>query len=175
MQEILTNWQSNFDIEDGPVYSTGYIYGYADGSARVYFALHHLIVDSVSWRILAEDLRDIYNGKDLGAKGSSYRQWVEAVIDYPNTNPVGRNNIKGTGGSEQDYWEDIGNEYYNYSNELDSKLDNLIISEDTTNHASIILSKEQTDQLLKESNRIYNTQVNDLLLTALAYTVNEVS
>ncbi len=77
LQEILTSWQSNFNLERGPIYSIGYIYGYADQSARIYFALHHLIVDTVSWRVLSEDLRNLYYQKELGAKGSSYRQWVK--------------------------------------------------------------------------------------------------
>ena len=96
IQNILTEWQSNFNIEEGPTYSVGYIYGYEDGSARVYFALHHLIVDAVSWRIIAEDLRNLYDGRDLGRKGSSYRQWINAVRDYEQ---VHRN--------EKEYWENI--------------------------------------------------------------------
>ena len=74
LHKIFTNWQNGFDLEHGPTYSIGYVYGYKDGSARIYFALHHLIIDTVSWRILVEDLKDIYNGKDLAPKNSSYRQ-----------------------------------------------------------------------------------------------------
>ena len=55
LSNIFTQWQNKFDIEKGPIYSIGYIYGYSDGSARLYFALHHLIVDGVSWRILVRD------------------------------------------------------------------------------------------------------------------------
>ena len=51
-------------LVDGPIYSRGYIYGYADNSSRIYFALHQLIVDTVSWRILVEHLRELYNGKE---------------------------------------------------------------------------------------------------------------
>ncbi len=76
VQRILTDWQSGFDLEQGPLFQAGYLYGYEDGSARIYFALHHMIVDGVSWRILAEDIRILYEGKKLPVKGSSYRQWV---------------------------------------------------------------------------------------------------
>ena len=41
---MLTEWQSGFDISKGPMFQVGYLYGYEDGSARIYFALHRLIV-----------------------------------------------------------------------------------------------------------------------------------
>ena len=34
LQEILTKWQSGFDIEHGATYSIGYLYGYADDSSN---------------------------------------------------------------------------------------------------------------------------------------------
>jgi N-(5-amino-5-carboxypentanoyl)-L-cysteinyl-D-valine synthase len=33
-----------------------------------------IVVDTVSWRIIARDLRTLYEGKALEAKASSYRQ-----------------------------------------------------------------------------------------------------
>ena len=56
--------------------------------SRIFFALHHLIVDAVSWRILSEDLENLYykisNHKELslGDKGTSYRQWSNIVKNY---------------------------------------------------------------------------------------------
>ena len=100
LQEVLTQWQSDFDIDQGPLYTIGYIYGYQDGSSRIYFALHHLIVDTVSWRILTEDLKNLYNGRDVGLKGSSYRQWVATVGSYANEYKV-----------EKDYWKELIDDY----------------------------------------------------------------
>lgn len=158
LQSILTNWQSSFDLAHGPVYSIGYIYGYSDGSAQIYFALHHLIVDAVSWRILVEDLRDIYNGKDLSTKGSSYRQWAEVVKNYADTYS-----------KEQEYWSNVVVDYHAKS------LTKLVVSEETQNLRSFQLAPEQTQQLLKESNRAYHTQVNDILLTALGFALSEIT
>ena len=42
----------------------------------LFLAFHHLVIDAVSWRILAEDLARVSRGEPLPAKGSSYRQWV---------------------------------------------------------------------------------------------------
>ena len=78
----LTDCQQSFSIETGPLLSVTYIYGYKDHSARIHLAFHHLIVDSVSLRILVEDLRDLYNRKSIGLKGTSYRQWVNCIHEY---------------------------------------------------------------------------------------------
>ena len=86
LQDVLTQWQANFNIETGPLWQVGYIHGYQDGSTRLYFALHHLIVDAVSWRILIDDAKTLYEGGSLEKKASSYRQWVETVKTYATEN-----------------------------------------------------------------------------------------
>ena len=58
------------------------------------------MVDTISWRILTDDLRDIYNQKDIGPKGSSYRHWVDTVGEYANTHE-----------SENTYWTNILADY----------------------------------------------------------------
>jgi amino acid adenylation domain-containing protein/non-ribosomal peptide synthase protein (TIGR01720 family) len=158
LYQIFTDWQSGFDIERGPIYSVGYIYGYSDKSSRIYFALHHLIVDTVSWRVLTEDLRDLYYGKDLGKKNSSYRQWVNTVQEYARTKI-----------SEKDYWLNILSDYSS------SYLNKLLVDEYTKNHVELQLNKKYTQLLLRESNKAYNTQINDILLTALGYALSELT
>ena len=161
LQDILTNWQSSFSLEHGPLCNIGYIYGYADGSARIVFALHHLIIDAVSWRILTEDLSNIYQGMALSLKGSSYRQWVVAVQEY------GKNRANT---NEQDYWHNILSDYDHHN-----KLTTLVGNEETLNYIGFKLNQEQTRLLLQETNRAYNTNINDLLLTALAYALAEIT
>ena len=158
LSELLTEWQSGFDLEGGPLYSIGYIQGYVDGSARIHFAVHHLLIDTVSWRILVEDLRNIYNQKELGNKGSSYRQWAEAVKRYGESHE-----------SERMYWDTV---LQGHQNETVNKL---IFDSDKSNYTKLTLSEERTRQLLQESHRAYHTQVNDILLTALGYALSELT
>ena len=158
LQSILTKWQSNFNLEYGPLYSVGYIYGYKDGTARIFFALHHLIADTISWRILVEDLQILYNGGKLDAKGSSYRQWVNAVNQWAN-------NI----GYEKKYWNGV---LIDHDCNI---LNKLIISIDDRSYSKVQLSREKTTQLLKESSKAYNTEINDILLAALAGILYEIT
>ncbi|WGV29730.1 non-ribosomal peptide synthetase [Lactococcus sp. NH2-7C] len=46
---------------------------------------HHLVIDTVSWQIIATDLKDLYGGKKLLPKGTSYRQWVDVLENRRNT------------------------------------------------------------------------------------------
>ncbi|RXJ69819.1 hypothetical protein CS022_23665 [Veronia nyctiphanis] len=72
---LLTDWQSHFDLASGPLWQAGFLTGFEDGEARLFFAAHHLVIDAVSWRILADDLRLLLTDQSLLDKGSSYRQW----------------------------------------------------------------------------------------------------
>ncbi|WP_414447724.1 amino acid adenylation domain-containing protein [Burkholderia sp. 22PA0099] len=56
--------QSTLDIEHGPLLRA-LVLGVSDGSWRIAIAIHHLAVDTVSWRILLGDLHRAY--RQLGA------------------------------------------------------------------------------------------------------------
>jgi len=147
----LTVWQSDFDIENGPLFQVGYLSGYADGSARLYFALHHLIVDAVSWRILIEDFKSIYNDEDLSVKTTSYRQYSNLVTEYADNH------------SEQlSYWNNVLESIPSYP-EISSK----------PTRGEVHLSKAQTESLLQQSSKAYHTEINDLLLAALALALQD--
>ncbi|MCX7124414.1 MAG: amino acid adenylation domain-containing protein, partial [Gammaproteobacteria bacterium] len=148
--ELFTQWQSTFDIENGPLWKIAYITGYSDGSARLYFAFHHLIIDTVSWRILIDDIKRLYAGDKLTDKGSSYRQWVNVIHQYTQKYP-----------EEYRFWE----------NQL---LENVSTTlSETAYYASFTLQAELTQQLIGPANKAYHTEINDLLLTALAQSLSD--
>ncbi|WKL50110.1 amino acid adenylation domain-containing protein [Flavobacterium pectinovorum] len=155
IHEYLTDWQRGFDLEHGPLFSVGYLYGYKDESARLYFALHHMLVDGVSWRILADDMRTLYSGKSLPQKGSSYRQWVDSVRNYSKDHP-----------SELSYWEEQLAGMPKYESP----------DQDQQSYALFLeLDKPLTQSLLHTASKAYHTEINDLLLTALAYALKGIN
>ncbi|MCP9268403.1 amino acid adenylation domain-containing protein, partial [Xenorhabdus sp. XENO-1] len=144
LHQQLTQWQGGFDYAAGSLWQAGHLTGYADGSARLFFAFHHLIIDAVSWRIIAEDMRLLLQGATLPPKTSSYRQWVAAVHHYAARHQ-----------QEVPYWQRVmaGKE-----------------AEPAAGEASqhrLALSAKLTDTLLREANSGYHTEINDLLLSAL--------
>ena len=96
VQSKLTEHQADLNIEKGPLWKVIHLTGYSDGSARLCFILHHLIIDAVSWRILSNDMQQLLTGHSLPAKTSSYRQWVKTVALYANQHSA-----------QVDYWKGI--------------------------------------------------------------------
>lgn len=122
-------------------------------------SLHHLIVDAVSWQILLDDLSTLLSGTtQLPEKTTSFQTWAETLTSQTATRE-----------SELDFW-------IAQSKQLAIALprdfsDTLLPTEDTSQSVTVTLSAEDTEALLKTVPAVYNTQINDALLTALAQTL----
>lgn len=159
LDAILTDWQSHFDLHNGPLFQFAYLYGYQDSSARLFCSFHHLIVDSVSLRILIQDFKDLYDGHALERKGTSYRQWVNEVQRYPELNP-----------KENLFWQ----------RQVDTIPDYIaLFGLEHEEHApcfnEVTLNEDLTNSLLRTANSAYHTEINELLLTALVYALKDIS
>ncbi|NYV78825.1 hypothetical protein HW445_31515, partial [Streptomyces sp. UH6] len=130
----------------------------ADGGRPVLLlAAHHLVVDSVSWRVILEDLDTAYRALragdpvDLGPKTTSFRAWATRLAAHT---------AAGGFDAELPYW--LGVE----ETELPTDLDGA----DTAAHeesVTAVLDDEDTRRLLQEVPEAYRTHVNDVLLCAL--------
>ena len=156
LQDTLTQWQSDFCLEQGPLWQLGYLYGYPDGSARLFMALHHLIVDAVSWRILAADCKRLVQGLPLGPKTSSTRQWVRAVQNYASAHQA-----------QVSDWEAV-------LHQLSCAPKKWELGERATQRSTcqVTLSQEQTRLLLTVAGQAYYADINTLLLTALSHAMS---
>lgn len=154
--DTLQAWQSVLNLENGPMFAMAYLHGYDDRSARVWFAIHHLIVDTVSWRFLIRDLEALYNGESLGQKHSSYRLWTQALQDYPFTEEVST------------YWDSL-------RDESAGRNENMPAPGASTIHSSFTLPAQETKSILRNCNRAYDTRINELLLTALGSALESVT
>jgi len=158
--------QASLNLHRGPLLAVG-LFQLSGGRRKLLLVLHHLVVDGVSWRILLEDfnaaLETVLKGEEvaLGYKTTSYKQWVESLkegIDYGHFN------------NEIDYWESITDkEKPNLP--LDFPGGSLKVS-DTTSF-SVSLPEGLTQSLLRDVHHSYRTEINDLLLTALARCISD--
>jgi amino acid adenylation domain-containing protein/non-ribosomal peptide synthase protein (TIGR01720 family) len=153
VQKILTDWQSCFDLEQGMLFQIGYLYGYEDGTARIFFSMHHMILDGISWRILTEDVKSLYEGNALPPKSSSYRQWTSKVNSYYKQYL-----------SESVYWEEQLKDIPRYQ-----------VKNEEPCVEKFELNPIYTKSLLQECSIAYHTEVNDLLLTALGYALKDIN
>jgi len=158
---ICARYQSKLDISKGPVgYMVHVITSETEAKNRLFIVLHHLVVDGVSWRIILEDLSAQLSGAPEVAqpKTWSYKQWYEKLSGY-----AASDRVQGHLG----YWRKTVSKATAY------RTDHAIKHEQhTTASHTVSLGKEETRQLLQESSGAYHTEINDLLLSALAGTLS---
>lgn len=133
---------------------------------RLLITIHHLVVDGVSWRILLDDLGQIYHDllagdqMHLPPKTTSYKEWAEALSSYANSSTLQ---------DEIPYWEAILQGAAHLP--VDIRDGEPTIS---TVHTLIgELNESETQALLVDAHGAFHTQINDILLTALATAVTE--
>ena len=159
LRELAFEAQSAFDLNSGPLIRFDYFKTNENDLLQI--TVHHLVVDTVSWRILSEDIlqayRQLAEGKEitLPPKTTSFKYWAEKLQDYAQNKAVGR---------ELEFWQEQVN-----GNPVVLPADNPEgeNTEKSADSVKISLSKEETQQLLREAPAAYNTQINELLLSAL--------
>ncbi|CAI8969681.1 non-ribosomal peptide synthase/polyketide synthase [Pseudomonas chlororaphis] len=150
--------QRSLNLQQGPLLRAALV-DLADGGQRLLLVIHHLVVDGVSWRIVLEDLQRAYgqlaagNAVALPAKTSAYQAWAEQLQSHARQLEA-----------QLPYWQaqqqaGLDLPCDNPQGRLHNRLERKIESR---------LDSELTRQLLQSAPAAYRTQVNDLLLTALA-------
>ena len=138
-----------------------------DRAARLLLVVHHLAVDGVSWRPLLEDLEASYlrlkagENVRLPAKTTSFKTWAERLTEI----------AKGeTLRSELPYWNAVTDP--KRAGESSSPLVSPELRIDDTEGSArtwkVRLASAETQALLQRVPAVYNTHINDVLLTALA-------
>ncbi|AZC38807.1 non-ribosomal peptide synthetase [Pseudomonas chlororaphis] len=155
LQQFSERAQRSLNLQDGPLLR-GVLFTLADQSQRLLLIFHHLVVDGVSWRILLEDLQALLGNRPLPAKSSSTQAWAGQLQAYARSAALQQ---------ELAYWQA-------QLQGVDSSLPWDHASDGLQNqHACSVdtrLSKSDTQRLLQDAPAAYRTQINDLLLTALA-------
>ncbi|UOA09649.1 non-ribosomal peptide synthetase [Methylobacter sp. S3L5C] len=134
---------------------------------RVLIAIHHLIVDGVSWRILLEDLasvcRQLMSGRTpaLSAKTSSFKYWSEQLV-----NQTGASDLA----FDTSYWLSLSRKTVPVFLVDEPTGSNQFATED---EVTVILSKVETRALLLDAPAAYRTTIDELLLTALTLTLRD--
>jgi len=123
---------------------------------RLLLIIHHLVVDGVSWRILLEDLQTAYQQlsrkETMQLPANNFVPALVRVREYAHSAQL-----------QQRYWLDQSQARWNrlpvdYPGQQHCA---------STQQISTSLSVEETQALLQEVPKAYNTQINDVLLTAL--------
>ncbi|HET6256278.1 MAG TPA: amino acid adenylation domain-containing protein, partial [Puia sp.] len=196
MGALSDELQRSMDLAEGPLLRAG-LFHLEDGD-RLLLAIHHLVVDGVSWRILLEDLSVAYQQLAAGAevklpaKSDAFREWARRHVEYAQGQELlgevaywqgvvesrgGRRlRLEAAAGAEGREGGGRGGEGDGLGGESDGREggDGGRAGEYGRGKEYVELSREMTGSLLREVNRVYHTEINDILLTALVRSGEEV-
>ncbi|MGQ0703916.1 MAG: amino acid adenylation domain-containing protein, partial [Gemmatimonadales bacterium] len=151
----------SLDFQNGPCFRIAYLRLGAGRRNRLLLAIHHLVVDGVSWRILLEDLDAAYRNRlaeqpgRLPARDTSFLDWAGSL---------GEAAQERISPSERDYWTRISQAPV-LSLPGPRDVENPV-GESGTLLASLTVA--ETADLLQRVPAAYATQVNEVLLAAVS-------
>ncbi|MDI1443592.1 non-ribosomal peptide synthase/polyketide synthase [Polyangium sp. 6x1] len=161
VQNVADTLQGGLSLFTGPVARAAWLHLGEEGT-RLLLVVHHLVVDGVSWRILHEDLERACQARMAGqtpalaAKTTSFRQWSERLHTF----------VAGGGLSEElGYWQAQCARGV-APLPLDREAAPGTVGESRT--VDVEFSAEETRALLHGVSAAYRTEINDVLLSALA-------
>ncbi len=156
--------QSSIDLHSGPLMKLG-LFQCTDGD-HLLIVLHHLVVDGVSWRILLEDLmtgyEQVIQGNErvaLPLKTDSFQTWADHLAAYALNGPIE---------NERSYWESLI-QIPTQALPKDHEANNGLVED--SERVTVVWSRGTTEALQTQAHKAYNTEMNDLLLTALGLAV----
>ncbi|MFG6101396.1 condensation domain-containing protein [Leptothoe sp. EHU-05/26/07-4] len=152
---------ASLNLATGPLISFAFLNAGTEGETRLLCAIHPLVADSVSLKILFEDLHRAYQylsqgrAVQLGPKTTSFKYWSERLQTYAKSSQVA---------SELDYWRSLSQQPF-----WDLPVDHPegINSEASVRTISITLTAQETRSLLYEIPTVYKAEIEEVLLTAL--------
>nr|QEO74372.1 condensation domain-containing protein [uncultured bacterium] len=161
MERTMARLQESLDVTHGPLLRVVQFTLGSDASARLFIAVHHLVVDGVSWRILLEDLHTAYgqvsSGRsiELPRKTTSFSEWARRCAGYASSKSVEQ---------ELAFWvAELEREVHPVP--VDNPAGQNTVA--SARKVSVSLDADETRALLREVPHAYHTQINDVLLAAL--------
>jgi amino acid adenylation domain-containing protein/non-ribosomal peptide synthase protein (TIGR01720 family) len=163
--------QQRIDLASGPLVKLGLFKTGAGKGDHLLIIIHHLVVDGISWRVLLEDFETGYEqvrqGIDISFqdKTDSFKYWSEKLSAYAQSEDA----LK-----EADYWTGV-EETAAEIPELPKDFTISPAERKLADTGSVVMTLDATgtETLLKDVHKAFNTEINDILLTALALALKE--
>jgi len=153
--------QQNYPLTNAPLLRSYLFPAVAGGPARLALVAHHLIIDVVSWQILAEDLQQLLTSPatslSLAPATAPYSSWSRQLKEMTKS---------GQFTDDLPFWR--AQKHANLPAATDLSLP---VTEAATHQITVHLSKAETAPLLNEVHRAFHTNTQDILLAALLVAV----
>jgi amino acid adenylation domain-containing protein/non-ribosomal peptide synthase protein (TIGR01720 family) len=163
LQKKLVELHGALDLERGPVWRAAW-FALPAGDGRLFIVAHHLVVDAVSWRIIASDFMAAYAAVLRGAEptlmmpATSVAAWARRIQELA---------TEGRFEDEREFWN-VQLPTAEECAPVKEGFEETKNSEAAAIAGHVVLTMEETAWLLHEAPRYDRTQLNDWLLAALA-------
>ncbi|WP_340019600.1 amino acid adenylation domain-containing protein [Paenibacillus sp. FSL H3-0457] len=165
LKEICTLAKSNMDITKDLLIKM-IVFSLGEDEQYLFMTAHHLVIDSVSWRIILDHITQRLSKKQHNFYNNiagSYQAWTEKQQEQSSDYST----------VEMLYWNGIQDKI---TNSLPTDFDHSgIISMDSEIKLYGDLTVEETKLLLSQANVSYNTQTNELLVAALIFALYRIN
>ncbi len=153
--------QTSLNLSTGPLARLAFFKLGHKRPSLLFWLIHHLAVDGVSWRILLDDLWTAYQQLSqirtkLPPKTTSFMRWAQRLTEYAQSEKLL---------DELPYWLAFENLSITPL-PLDHPHGNNSIA--SARSVVVSLGKEETQALLRDVPAAYRTRIDEVLLTALA-------
>lgn len=154
VDDVVATSERSLDLESSPMLRAVLIERPSGESNLLFLAVHHLVIDVVSWGILIDDLERAYLQAstgveiDLMQRSTSYRDWISYLAS-------------GEIAGERDYW----------TSHLAGSVEDapkVWGTEASRQAVTVELEAEVTGLLLRKANDAFRTRPDELMVAALA-------
>jgi amino acid adenylation domain-containing protein/non-ribosomal peptide synthase protein (TIGR01720 family) len=160
---ILNKVRSSFDITNTLLIKPAIIK--SKDAELLFITAHHLVIDGISWRIILDTFYKMYNESAPSGIAVPVKK-TASLTDYCNSYVYRKNHISV---KEQEYWSK--NRTAGFPGITDGTSAGRMVKNVKT--VRVQLTYDSTDFLVNGANRLYNTNAEILLITALLKTVRK--
>jgi surfactin family lipopeptide synthetase A len=159
--------KGSFNIYNGSMVK-GILFTAQGTEQKLLLALHHLVVDGLSWRILLSELYNAYSTLireqelQLPQKTASLFDWYDALVMYRDSGKMEE---------ENKYWQQV--ESVEFHLPFDNESTSIDWSVGYQGSISVSISAEETEFLLKNAHDNYKTDTQILVTAALVRTLRQ--
>jgi amino acid adenylation domain-containing protein/non-ribosomal peptide synthase protein (TIGR01720 family) len=163
MAQTVGSLGSDIDLTRPPLVAAALFMLGPRRKARLHLVIHHLVVDTVSWRVLLTDIATGYRqacdglAVPIGPTTTSFPEWATRLADHT---------AAGGFDDEFGYWSAVLARATGVAADRTGS-DSVACAREVT----VRLNRDQTDRLLHRVPAGYRTQINDILLSALGHTM----
>ncbi|WP_164931455.1 non-ribosomal peptide synthetase [Longirhabdus pacifica] len=168
IEHTANELQRSFNITEGRLVKLA-LFHTNDGD-HLLLIVHHLVIDTVSWRVIMEDFEYAYDqllqGEEIKfpAKTTSYQQWGKEMTSLANTPSFVQQALA--------YWQPILQiETPRLPADAEAVAREATFGE--MKPLSVEFTKEQTNVLLMKANKVFGTETNELLFSAFVLSMQQ--